>query len=267
MRLAGGLMLVILAGLLLTHAALAFAQSGAAPSSSAETLLEIRSYTLKSGERDRFHELFVRESLPLLRRWNVDVVAYGPSLHDRDSWILMRAFASLEARERQEDAFYSSDDWRNGPRSTVLAAIDSYTTVVIHVDQNTLQGLRRTMPTETMLSDLQTLTRLNTDYINAVKHSDVHRFEEILADDFLCSLPDGSLINRAQFLEHTAKPYTLIDLQAHDVSVRLLGDVAIVHARTTFAMPDGAPGSGRYTDIWARRDGRWLAVAAHVTRR
>src|SRR4030095_14660390 len=90
MRLAGGLMLVILAGLLLTQAALAFEQSGAAPSSSAETLLEIRCYTIKAGERDRFHELFVRESLPLLRRWKVDVVAYGPSLHDRDSWILMR---------------------------------------------------------------------------------------------------------------------------------------------------------------------------------
>jgi len=23
---------------------------------------------------------------------------------------------------------------------------------------------------------------------------------------------------------------------------------------------------GRYTDIWARRNGRWLCVAAHVTR-
>ena len=26
------------------------------------------------------------------------------------------------------------------------------------------------------------------------------------------------------------------------------------------------PGHGRYTDIWAKRDGRWVAVAAHVTR-
>jgi hypothetical protein len=26
------------------------------------------------------------------------------------------------------------------------------------------------------------------------------------------------------------------------------------------------PGSGRYTDVWARRHGRWLAVSAHVTR-
>ena len=50
------------------------------------------------------------------------------------------------------------------------------------------------------------------------------------------------------------------------VNVRLIGDCAIIHARTTYRMSDGRPGSGRYTDIWARRNGRWLAVAAHVTR-
>jgi hypothetical protein len=31
-------------------------------------------------------------------------------------------------------------------------------------------------------------------------------------------------------------------------------------------MPDGNTGSGRYTDVWAKRNGRWLAVSAHVSR-
>jgi hypothetical protein len=31
-------------------------------------------------------------------------------------------------------------------------------------------------------------------------------------------------------------------------------------------MADGRAGAGRYTDVWARRNGQWLAVAAHVTR-
>jgi ketosteroid isomerase-like protein len=115
-------------------------------------------------------------------------------------------------------------------------------------------------------SDLDTLLRLNDDYIESVKTSSVDRFREILADDFLATLPDGSLVDRDQFLAHTAKPYTLRSLEAHDVNVRIMGDVAIIHARTTFTLPDGGTGSGRYTDIWARRQGRWLAVAAHVTR-
>lgn len=123
------------------------------------------------------------------------------------------------------------------------------------------------MHTQTMSSDLDTLLRLNADYIESVKKSDVERFREILADDFLCSLPDGTLIDREQFLAQTAKPFPLGHLEAHDVNVRLMADVAIVHASTTFTMPDGTPGSGRYTDVWARRQGHWLAVAAHVTRK
>ena len=88
----------------------------------------------------------------------------------------------------------------------------------------------------------------------------------MLADDFLCSLPDGSGINREQFLAQIAAPATISNLEAHDVNVRLFGDLAIVHARTTFTMANGRPGASRYTDVWARRDGRWVAVAAHITR-
>jgi ketosteroid isomerase-like protein len=114
--------------------------------------------------------------------------------------------------------------------------------------------------------DLETLLELNRDYIRSVQTSDVRRFDEILADDFLCSNPDGSLIDRAAFLAQTARPVSISGLEAKDVNVRLMGDFAIIHARTTFVRPDGGVGSGRYTDVWARRQGRWLAVSAHVTR-
>ena len=40
-------------------------------------------------------------------------------------------------------------------------------------------------------SDLDALTALNRDYIHSVQHGDVRRFNEILAEDFLCSNPDG----------------------------------------------------------------------------
>jgi ketosteroid isomerase-like protein len=123
------------------------------------------------------------------------------------------------------------------------------------------------MPTETLRhADVETLQQLNRDYITSVQTSDVRRFDEILAEDFLCSNPDGSLVDRAGFLAQTARPVAISNLEAHDVLVRIMGDVAIIHARTTYTMPDGRAGSGRYTDVWARRRGRWLAVSAHVTR-
>ena len=116
------------------------------------------------------------------------------------------------------------------------------------------------------MSDLQTLTELNRDYIQSVQKGDVQRFDQILADDFLCSNPDGSLVDRTAFLEQTAQPVRISNLEAHDVNIRLMGDFAIIHARTSYTLPDGQARSGRYTDVWARRNGRWLAVSAHVTR-
>jgi ketosteroid isomerase-like protein len=110
------------------------------------------------------------------------------------------------------------------------------------------------------------LLDLNRDYVRSVQNSDVRRFDEILADDFLCSQTDGSLLDRKRFLEVTAQPVTISGLEAHDVIVRILGDIAIIHARTSYTTQDGLVRSGRYTDVWARRNGEWRAVSAHVTR-
>jgi ketosteroid isomerase-like protein len=118
----------------------------------------------------------------------------------------------------------------------------------------------------TSTADLETLTRLNHDYIRSVQNSDVRRFDEILAADFRCSNPDGSLIDRSGFLAQTARPVTISNLEALDVEIRIFGDVAIIHARTSYTTADGRPGMGRYTDVWARQNGKWLCVSAHVTR-
>ena len=114
-------------------------------------------------------------------------------------------------------------------------------------------------------SDHDVLAALNTDYINAVQNCDVRRFDEILAPEFHCSNPDGTLIDRAGFLKQTARPVTIRGLKAEDVMIRIMDDFAIIHARTAYTI-DGRAGGGRYTDVWAKRDGRWLAVSAHVTR-
>jgi ketosteroid isomerase-like protein len=116
------------------------------------------------------------------------------------------------------------------------------------------------------MSDHETLAALNRDYISSVQNSDVKRFGEILSDDFLNTNPDGSLVDKAGFLKQIAPPAKIKDLACGDVNIRIMGDFAIIHARTTYTSLDGRPGQGRYTDIWARRDGRWLCVAAQVAR-
>ena len=116
------------------------------------------------------------------------------------------------------------------------------------------------------MSDLENLAALNRDYIASVQNSDVKRFDEILSDDFLNTNPDGSLIDRAGFLKQIAPKAKISNLACHDVNIRVMGDFAIIHARTSYALSDGRQGHGRYTDIWARRGGKWLCVAAQVAR-
>ncbi|MBN9089553.1 MAG: nuclear transport factor 2 family protein [Reyranella sp.] len=116
------------------------------------------------------------------------------------------------------------------------------------------------------MSDRETLEGLNHDYIASVQGSDVKRFEQILSEDFLNTNPDGSLVDKAGFLKQIAPPAKIRNLACHDVTVRVMGDFAIIHARTSYAYLDGRPGSGRYTDIWARRNAQWVCVAAQVAR-
>lgn len=105
--------------------------------------VEIRSYSLKPGTRQEFHHLFLEAALPMLKRWKIDVVAYGPSLHDESSYYLMRRYDTLVQREESENSFYGSDEWRQGPREAILALIDNYTEIVLELDASVVQGLRR----------------------------------------------------------------------------------------------------------------------------
>jgi hypothetical protein len=108
----------------------------------ARRFVEIRSYKLKPGALQEYDRLVTEASVPMLRRWGVDVVAFGPSLRDMDAYYLMRAYSSLEDLERSEAAFYGSDEWRLGPRQATLACIESYTSIVIEMDGATVERLR-----------------------------------------------------------------------------------------------------------------------------
>jgi ketosteroid isomerase-like protein len=115
-------------------------------------------------------------------------------------------------------------------------------------------------------SDVEVLTQLNADYVRSVDEADVAWFDGNLSPDFMNTNPDGSLIDRAAFLAQIGRGAGVTGIRPHDVLVRVSGDLAVIHARTTYRTAAGKEDAGRYTDIWARRDGRWLCVAAHVTR-
>ena len=115
-------------------------------------------------------------------------------------------------------------------------------------------------------NDVDILRQLNLHYVRAAELSDVRWYAENLAEDFLNSHADGTLVDRAAFLRQIAPACPLSNFDVEDVRIRILGETALVHGRTTYVKPDGRAGAGRYTDVWVRQGGRWVCVSGDVTR-
>ena len=118
--------------------------------------------------------------------------------------------------------------------------------------------------TDTMhhADDVAILEQLNRDYIHSDENSDAKRFSEFLAEDFITQTP-GVTRNREEYLEYIAKPRPLKNIVLHEVKVRILGDVALIHGRVTYTMiASGEEQGALYTDVYQKREGTWLCVAA-----
>jgi ketosteroid isomerase-like protein len=109
-----------------------------------------------------------------------------------------------------------------------------------------------------------TLHDLNAHYIRAFVEADTAWYSEHLSDDFVCTLADGRRIDKTEFLRLNARKPGVTDVTYDEIDVRPLGDVALIHGVTHY-LREGSPASTRYTDAWAAREGRWVAVAAHLT--
>jgi ketosteroid isomerase-like protein len=111
-------------------------------------------------------------------------------------------------------------------------------------------------------ADREQLAELNRNYVRSAQDADVRWYDENLAADFMAGNPDGSLADKAAFLARIGLGANGSKYSAEDVRIRILGDVALIHSGFRARRADGSEQLGRYTDIWQRRDGRWLCVAA-----
>jgi ketosteroid isomerase-like protein len=119
----------------------------------------------------------------------------------------------------------------------------------------------------TRTNDVQALEQLNRGYVRAAEASDTRWFDEHLAACFMASNPDGSLVDRAGFLDRIGRPNPSKDMAAVDTRIRVVGDIGIIDSGFRYTRPDGAEGAGHYTDVYGLLDGRWQCVSAHFALR
>jgi|SRR5882672_6117481 len=124
------------------------------------------------------------------------------------------------------------------------------------------------MTDSTNLSELvEAILQLERDIMTAIKDKDAATLEPMLADDFIYRTHFGAEANKAEFLKSIASfPVKILDLRGEELKVNVYGDVAIL---TGVQLADAQAPEGEmeksavaFTDVFARRDGRWLMVLA-----
>jgi len=93
-------------------------------------IVEVRSYRIKPGRRDEFIKFFETKSIPALRAHGMKV--YGPllDLENPNKFVWLRAFPSLEERERMRDAFYQGEVWKNELEHIAMPMLESYDVIL-----------------------------------------------------------------------------------------------------------------------------------------
>lgn len=98
------------------------------------SLLEIRMFTVQPGRREEFDRISRENTIPMMRRWGIDVLSHGPTLGDEDGYVLVRAFGSEEERVRLQERFYASEEWTENYEKPVMELIADYRTAVLPLD-------------------------------------------------------------------------------------------------------------------------------------
>lgn len=91
-------------------------------------LLEMRLFKLKPGTGEEFDRVSREDTVPMMRRWGITVLAHGISATDEDGYYLVRVFDSAEHRLKVSEAFYASDEWQPY-EPVVMGMIEDYQAV------------------------------------------------------------------------------------------------------------------------------------------
>ena len=121
------------------------------------------------------------------------------------------------------------------------------------------------------------ITRLENEWATAAQRHDASAVRKFLADDLLMTYPDGSTGSKTSELSTIESGAITADAwELFDAKVTVLGpDAAFITGRSvlknaklkdaTMKKAIDISGEYRFTDVYARRNGQWFAVASQTT--
>ena len=114
----------------------------------------------------------------------------------------------------------------------------------------------------------QEIIKLEQAATDAQFKKDRAALERLLADDYLYTHSNGSVLNKTQEIaESMSSDVQWTDSKLADLKVRIFGDAAVLTGRQTIqgTAKGYVPGPRRITDIFVKRSGRWEWAGGQAT--
>jgi ketosteroid isomerase-like protein len=119
-------------------------------------------------------------------------------------------------------------------------------------------------------NDEQIIKQLEQEWADALLKRDQAAIDRIRSADWVLTDPQGALIAKAQADADLKSGIVKFEsFKLDEMKVRVYGDAAVVHGlETRKSSYKGKDTSGQYrfTDVFVKRNGRWQAIATHVSR-
>ncbi|HEY3040391.1 MAG TPA: nuclear transport factor 2 family protein [Pyrinomonadaceae bacterium] len=125
-----------------------------------------------------------------------------------------------------------------------------------------------TNPKENSSDANERILQIEREIMTAIKNKDAATLAPMLGDDFIYRTHFGAEADKAEFLRSIASfPAEILAIRGEDLRLNVYGETAVL---TGVQLAQARAREGRaeesavaFTDVFVRRDGRWLMVLAY----
>ena len=124
------------------------------------------------------------------------------------------------------------------------------------------------MTTSESTEAVEAILQIQRDIMATFKSKDAKSLEPMLGEEFIYRTHFGAEADKRAFLESIASfPIEILSLRGEELKVNLFGETAVMTGvqYAEARPPEGEPEQSAvaFTDVFVRRDGRWLLVLAY----